>query len=172
MIFTCPQGCTREIGMSESRQLHRCKHGLVLQYAKPLKGAAGKKRSRGISPASPAQRRKVRNKPCVGCGLSSGFSIGDGGGVFVVDPAHLWDRSRGGCDDELCVVALCRDCHRAYDRHELDLLPKLIDRNCFAEMAHVIEAHHVSPTQLLERLTGTGWVPVAESCPKRGGVAA
>ena len=31
----------------------------------------------------------------------------------------------GGCDDADCVVALCRRCHRSFDRGELDLLPHL-----------------------------------------------
>jgi hypothetical protein len=31
----------------------------------------------------------------------------------------------GGCGHPLCVTALCRRCHRAYDRGELDLLPYL-----------------------------------------------
>ena len=37
--------------------------------------------------------------------------------------AHVVPRSLGGCDDALCVVALCRDCHRRYDRGALDLVP-------------------------------------------------
>jgi hypothetical protein len=38
MLFTCESGCEVDIGMTRSRELHRCeKHGLVLTYGKALK---------------------------------------------------------------------------------------------------------------------------------------
>ena len=40
-----------------------------------------------------------------------------------IDPAHLILRSMGGCGEALCALALCRTCHRTYDRGELDLFP-------------------------------------------------
>jgi 5-methylcytosine-specific restriction endonuclease McrA len=52
-----------------------------------------------------------------------------------IDPAHLVPRSLGGCDEANCCVPLCRSCHRAYDRGELDLLPRLEPR-FRAELAH------------------------------------
>jgi 5-methylcytosine-specific restriction endonuclease McrA len=54
-----------------------------------------------------------------------------------IDPAHLVPRSLGGCDEANCCVPLCRSCHRAYDRGELDLLPRLEPR-FRAELAHAL----------------------------------
>lgn len=96
----------------------------------------------GISPASRAQRAKVREALSV---VSSRPGC---------DPAHLWPRSKGGCNHPDCVVALTRDEHDAFDRGQLDILPSLIARECWDEMAHPISVHHVSPQRLVERLTG------------------
>lgn len=100
-----------------------------------------------ISPASPEQRAKVREALSIVSGLEG------------CDPAHLLPRSLGGCDDALCVVPLLRAEHRAYDTGELDLLPYLLKAGCYAEIAHCIEAHHISPLPLLERLTADKWAP-------------
>lgn len=97
---------------------------------------------------SPAQRKSVKGLECLICWKPG------------VDPCHVWDRGRGGCDDPLCVVPLCRRHHRLYDEHHLDILPALLNRGYHAELAHVISAHRVSPTLLLERVTGTRWEPV------------
>lgn len=97
--------------------------------------------------ASHAQRRKI-------AGMASIVS-----GRSPCDPAHLWPRSRGGCDDPLCVVPLTRDEHRAFDQGRLDVLPSLIASGCWAELAHAIEAHHVSPLTLVRRCTGERYVP-------------
>ncbi|MFP5364309.1 MAG: hypothetical protein ACLGI5_16435 [Thermoleophilia bacterium] len=43
-------------------------------------------------------------------------------------------RSLGGCEDGLCA-ALCRTCHRRYDRGELDLVAQL-------EPGHRVSATH------------------------------
>lgn len=154
--------------MTKAGQPHFCEHGNLLVYVHGLKGgseAIGRKggvgrrasrkplkRGKGMA-ASPEQRKKVRNLPCVVCGQSSGFDIGDGGGSFVVDPAHLLSRASGGCEHADCVVPLCRADHRAFDHHELDLLPALVDRGYFKEMAHMIEVHELSPFAVVERLT-------------------
>jgi hypothetical protein len=90
--------------------------------------------------ASDAQRAKVAGQPCLVCAR-----------VARVDPAHLAPRALGGCDDAACVVALCRRCHRAYDRGELDLLPFLEPRFRL-ELAHAVG--HVGLLGLLRRLTG------------------
>jgi hypothetical protein len=123
------------------------------------------KRGKGFA-ASKEQREKIKGLPCVGCGA-------DPDDWYWIDPAHLWPRGKGGCDDPLCVVPLCRgslqNCHQRFDEGKLDLLPKLIDRGYFKEMAHAIEAHELSPLTLLERVTGETWMP-AES-PSREGVA-
>jgi hypothetical protein len=60
-------------------------------------------------------------------------------------------RSLGGCDDPDCVVALCRDCHRAYDGGVLDLLPHL-EPDHPAELAHAVL--HVGLLGALRRITG------------------
>jgi hypothetical protein len=80
---------------------------------KPLKRSAPKKRSRGVSPASPAQREKIKDRACIVCRSTH------------VHPAHLIDRSIGGDDDARAVVPLCPNCHRQYDEGTLDLLPYL-----------------------------------------------
>jgi hypothetical protein len=64
--------------------------------------------------ATDSQRAAVAGRPCIICGAT-----------HRIDPAHLIPRSLGGCGDPLCVVPLCRGCHRAYDQGRLDLLPYL-----------------------------------------------
>lgn len=94
---------------------------------------------RAISPASEAQRAKVRGAVCRSCGADHST------------PAHCVDRSLGGCDSVLCVIPLCVVCHRAYDLHELDVLP-LLSRE---EQAHA--AGHLGLIGALERTTNVGW---------------
>jgi hypothetical protein len=97
-----------------------------------------------VSPASAAQRAKVRGLACLVCGGRP------------VDPAHLVPRSLGGCDHPACALALCRACHAAFDRGRLDLLPHL-EPDHRAEPAHALS--HLSLLALLRRLTGTRWAP-------------
>jgi hypothetical protein len=59
----------------------------------------------------------------------------------------------GGCDDDLCVLPLCRECHYRYDSHELDVLSVLT----FAEQAHAVE--HLGLLRALRRITNTRWKP-------------
>jgi hypothetical protein len=68
-----------------------------------------------------------------------------------VDAAHLTPRSLGGCGDALCVTALCRRCHRAYDRGELDLLAYL-EPAWRAQLAHAVG--HVGLMAALRRISG------------------
>jgi hypothetical protein len=96
---------------------------------------------RAVSPASREQRTKTRE----GCRVH-GLACG------AADPAHVVDRSIGGCDDELCVIPLCRMAHDAYDRHKLDLLPML----SYAEQAHAVA--HLGLLRALKRITGRDWV--------------
>jgi hypothetical protein len=117
--------------------------------------------ARTISPASDAQRLAVDGMVCLGCGkaASSGRAI---------DPAHIWPRGRGGCDDSLCVVPLCRTftggCHRLFDEGELDLLAIIVRTEAWeqwrAHAQHALE--HCTPNELVERLTGarTQWSDV------------
>ncbi len=86
----------------------------------------------------------MAGKSCLVCGGSP------------VDPAHLVPRSLGGCDESECVVPLCRRCHRAYDRGELNLLPHLEPR-FRAELAHALK--HVPLVAILRRVTGVRWAP-------------
>lgn len=170
MLHRTSSGCCEsDIGMSRAKVPHYCDHGSLLVYVHGLSdktkdppGARGKrstlKRGRGFA-ASKAQREKVKGLPCVGCGTADGEEFFDGGEPVRCDPAHLWPRGMGGCDDAQCVIPLCRACHRAFDEGKLDLLPRLIDGKFFPEMAHAIEAHELSPLTLLERLTGQEWSP-------------
>jgi hypothetical protein len=64
-------------------------------------------------------------------------------------------RSLGGCDHPDCVVPLCRSCHRAYDRGELDLLPYL-EPGFRAELAHGLL--HLGLLRLLGRVTSARWM--------------
>jgi hypothetical protein len=98
-----------------------------------------------VSPASEAQRAKVRGQRCLACGARP------------IDPAHLVSRALGGCDEPDCVVPLCRRCHRAYDRGALDLLPHL-EPLCRAELAHALT--HLSLVALLQRVSAVRWTPV------------
>jgi hypothetical protein len=71
--------------------------------------------------------------------------------------AHLVTPLAGGCDEPDCVVPLCRACHRAYDRGELDLLPYL-EPGYRVELAHGLR--HLSLLHRLRRVTGVRWVPL------------
>lgn len=102
------------------------------------------KRSRAVSPASVAQRLKVEAQ---GCRLHGDRCPGP------VDPAHVIDRSIGGCDDVRCVVGLCRLVHSSYDDHRFDVLPLLT----LDEQAHAVE--HLGLLRALRRVTGTRWQP-------------
>ena len=60
-------------------------------------------------------------------------------------------RSLGGCGDALCVVPLCRSCHRDYDQGRLDLLPHL-ESAWRAQVAHAVG--HVGLIGALRRISG------------------
>jgi hypothetical protein len=128
------------------------------RQAEEAAGTREKQRGNGLNPgkgfeASPAQRKKVRGMPCLGCSRNESFAIGEG--VFVVDPAHLWPRGKGGCDHPDCVIPLCRTCHRAFDKGELDLLERMADSEAWAvEQAHPILCHGVTLVELVRRLAG------------------
>ena len=106
----------------------------------PLKRHTPLKR-RTFTPASVAQRGKVKGQRCLVCRAAT-----------RIDPAHLVPRAVGGCDDALCVVALCRPCHRRYDRGELDLVAYLEPQHR-AEAAHAVE--HIGLAGALRRISGT-----------------
>lgn len=157
MRLYCSNGCTPAY---KTREFHRQPD----ETHCPNEGCGGrletgmqrkaKQRGRGgpasaaISPASEAQRAKVKDQLSI---ISA---------KAPCDPMHIWDRRLGGCDDALCVVPATRFEHRDYEEKRLDILPALIAGGYFAEMAHVVEVHEVSPTRLVERLTGQTYGPV------------
>lgn len=93
-----------------------------------------------VSPASPAQRDKVRDRCCANCGAGN------------CDPAHLASRAQGGCDSPDCVLPLCRLCHRDFDDGCLDLEPVLALPEFAVERSHM--AGHMSLSQCIKRLRG------------------
>lgn len=112
--------------------------------------SAPRSKPRAISPASKAQREKV----------SDGRSIT--GAEGPCDPAHIWPRSLGGCDDPLCVVPLLRQEHRAFDEGELDLLPFLVVHHV-PELQHALAHARGDLIALLERVTGDRWASADEA---------
>jgi hypothetical protein len=112
------------------------------------RGAANSSRKRkAISPASPAQREKVKGAPCVVCG-----------NYEAVDPAHLIDRSllTEGQDDPRAVISLCRTHHREYDDGLISVLEHLEPRHR-EELAFAVERFGLIST--LNRVTGLRWEP-------------
>lgn len=120
-----------------------------LKRGGPIKRKATKKRRQPISPASTAQRAKVKG------------AVSIVSGEPATDAAHIWPRSLGGCDDALCVVPLTREEHEAYDdRGELDLLPHLIRERRIPELQHALAHAGGSLLRLIERVTNQRWAPV------------
>jgi hypothetical protein len=117
------------------RRRARLRAHAQLQRSKPLQRTAS-------MAASERQRAAVAQQACIVCGADT-----------RIDPAHLIQRSLGGCEDRLCVVPLCRHHHRAYDRGELDLLPYL-EPGWRAQLAHAVG--HVGLIGALRRISGAG----------------
>lgn len=168
-------GCSAEMWPGQKRP-DECAHGNRFQTEAELKpkpraslrpvseknaekvrkqGGSTLSRGRGFAVAKP-QRAKLKGLVCVGCGRDV-----EDDPNWTLDPAHLWPRRFGGCDHILCVAPLCRHlyqpdqgCHPRYDAGKLNIHGKLVDRGYWEEMAHVIEAHEVSPLSLVNRLTG------------------
>lgn len=113
-------------------------------YGKARK--ANRKRGAGISPASPEQRAKVKDRACIICRRFAGHC----------HPAHLIDRSIGGDDDPRAVVPLCAADHRAYDEQGFDLLPYL-EPNYREELAYAVEC--VGLLNALNRITNQRYEP-------------
>lgn len=133
---------TRSSPLERKRELRR--------RVTPLKRSSLKS-SRGISPASKAQRAKIAANPyCLACGDERSEWL-------AIDPAHLVARGAGGCNSADCVVGLCRGaegygCHRLFDDGQLDLLSILTARLPaeLPELQHMLE--HVSPVEMVQRL--------------------
>ena len=105
-----------------------------LRRSKPLQRTAS-------MAATERQRAALAGRPCIVCAA-----------IHPIDPAHLIPRSVGGCGDPLCVVALCRPCHRAYDEGRLDLLAHL-EPACRAQLAHAVG--HVGLIGALRQISGS-----------------
>ena len=112
-----------------------------LRARKPLRRTTPLQRTPSLA-ATDSQRAAVAGRPCIVCGSE-----------HRIDPAHLIPRSLGGCGDPLCVVPLCRDCHRAYDTGRLDLLPHL-EPAWRAQLAHAVA--HVGLMAALRRIARAG----------------
>lgn len=92
-----------------------------------------------VSPASKAQKAKVREANCIVCKGPN------------CDPAHVIPRSMGGDDDPRAVVPLCRACHRIYDEEAgFDLLP-FLEPHYRAEQAYAVEL--VGMRRAIQRVT-------------------
>ena len=110
-----------------------------LRARKQLQRRAPLRRTPAMA-ATESQRAAVAGRNCIVCGTDR-----------RIDPAHLISRSLGGCGHALCVTALCRRCHRAYDRGALDLLPYL-EPAWRAQLAHAVG--HVGLIGALRRIGG------------------
>jgi hypothetical protein len=84
----------------------------------------------------------------------------------TIDPAHLWPRSKGGCDHPLCVIGLERSVHTAFDDGDFDLLPYLRPsgdlRRFLPEILHALDHADGDLIGLLQRLTNQRYEPVRE----------
>jgi 5-methylcytosine-specific restriction endonuclease McrA len=112
-----------------------------LRAKRPLRRKTPLQRTPSMA-ATDAQRAAVAGRTCIVCGTDR-----------RIDPAHLIPRSLGGCGDARCVTALCRRCHRAYDRGELDLLAYL-EPAWRDQLAHAVG--HVGLIGALRRISGNG----------------
>lgn len=121
-------------------QIQRDELALSAFIARGRVSSAANRKRKAVSPASAEQRERVRDRCCVNCGMPG------------CDPAHLCPRSLGGCDDALCVIPLCRNCHRAFDHGAVDLEPVIALRQFSEERAHM--ASHLSLRQCMKRLNG------------------
>jgi hypothetical protein len=128
------------------------------------------KTGRGFSVA-PVQRAKVKLLTCLGCGREVDP---DTVGEWTIDPAHLVPRSAGGCDDELCVLPLCRNrysptegCHPIFDGKvagkSIDLHSRLAQGGYEKELAHAVGVHGWTPLELVRRVCGEDYVPKSEA---------
>lgn len=117
--------------------------------AKPteLKRTAAPRKRRSISPASTAQREKIRTEAaCIVCQSE------------LVHPAHVIDRSLGGDDDPRAVVPLCPLHHREYDDGHLSIL-EYLEPHRRDELAYAVEL--VGLITALERITNEKWRAIA-----------
>lgn len=142
-------GTPSQMRRSELRQVSEKRQAENVAKGKPA-NKPSLKDGNGFG-ASPAQRAKVADLPCIVTGAEKIEGA-------VVDPAHLWPRSLGGCPDPLCVVPLRRDIHDLFEDGQFDLYPYLVKPRhtaaWSAELVHALEHADWSLTRLLHELTG------------------
>jgi hypothetical protein len=170
--YECIHGCSVDIGMSMPAPTICEEHGSRYIYAKAL-GSNGRRSLRSVSEknqekvrqqrstlkegrgfaVAPVQRAKVRDLPCVLCGLDRHEA--------QIDPAHLYPRSRAACEHPEGVIPLCREHHDAYDdpNRSLDLLPALLAHGYRVELAHAFLEHGAGWIELLDLVTGESYEP-------------
>lgn len=104
------------------------------------------RKRRSISPATPQQRARVKDRDCIVCGGTP------------VDPAHLLSRSvcPDGADDPRAVIALCRRHHREFDEGGLSVLEHL-EPSQREELAFAVQRFGLIST--LEFVTNQKWRP-------------
>jgi hypothetical protein len=151
------RGTSFENPRSELRQVSEKRQAKNVREGKPA-NKPSLKDGNGFG-ASPAQRAKVADMPCIVTGA-------EGIEGAIVDPAHLWPRSMGGCSDPLCVVPLRRDIHDLFEDGKFDLYPYLTPARHSdawkAELIHALEHADMSMTRLLHELTGERHLPESE----------
>lgn len=113
-----------------------------------IRRTASTSKRRPISPASTAQREKVKRTSCFVTGRTE-----------EVDPAHVISRAHGGCDDESCVLPLWRPIHDALDGRRqdgklFDLLPWITEHKPYDVIQHAITHTGCDLIALVERLSG------------------
>lgn len=135
--------------MKRSSELQR---KTPLRRGSPLKAGTTSPRRRAISPATPAQRARVKDQACIVYDPAFCSCAGP------IQPAHLIDRSLAPAagDHPLAVVPLCARHHGLYDDHKLDLSPYL-EPMWRESIAWAVEA--VGLFSALKRITGCDWVP-------------
>lgn len=122
------------------------------------RSSGGLSRRNGFA-ASSAQRAKVKELPCLVCGIEPYEA--------KIDPAHLCARANGGCDEADCVVPLCRICHSAFDDGRLNILPDLRrsrdETRWLVEIIHALVHYEGNLLGLAHWLTGERHYTLAEA---------
>lgn len=142
-----PEQAQREAARAETARRREERRPKGFGRSSGPKRSSVSRRSKAISPATPAQRERVAEKACLVCAS------------HPCDPVHLIDRSLASAagDDTRMVVPLCRLCHRDYDDGDLDLLPYL-EPHWRDAQACAVEA--VGLFRALKRTTKSTWIIV------------
>lgn len=123
---------------SEPRSVDRCSDETPAKGSKNSHGRARSLQRNNSFAASPAQRSKVRDLPCLKCGK--------GRHEAKIDPHHL---IASCCDHPDAVVPCCRTCHRAH--HDGSSLLEYLWPRFTVELQHALT--HVSPVTLIQTVS-------------------